>query len=227
MRWVYLLYNYTHAHLLCRFFTQQNNDLFTTLLDVAHSHDRQLTSDHMRSMGLDPQGDRTFLMELVEHYGIDVVLMVDNPCCPKWISSYSGYWASSSTVGAVFESIIDSKPCTVVILLNHKSKIRSVVAFQSIMIYVLWPMFCLWYHVVWMIEIWHLMTNVHKQWIAMLNRRKPGCLWTIYIQCKNCFWKYTIPIYNVLNLVQHYNMYKKYCISRIISYDNVSHKSSS
>lgn len=59
-------------------------------------------------------------------------------------------------VGAVYESIIDSKPCTVVILLNHKSKIRSVVAFQSIMIYVLWPMFCLWYHVVWMIEIWHL-----------------------------------------------------------------------
>lgn len=68
----------------CRFFTQQNNDLFSTLLDVAHSHDRQLTSDHMRNMGLDPQGDRTFLMELVEHYGIDVVLMVDNPCCPKW-----------------------------------------------------------------------------------------------------------------------------------------------
>lgn len=69
--------------LVTSFFTQQNNDLFSTLLDVAHSHDRQLTSDHMRSMGLDPQGDRTFLMELVEHYGIDVVLMVDNPCCPK------------------------------------------------------------------------------------------------------------------------------------------------
>ncbi|XP_061189570.1 DENN domain-containing protein 11-like [Saccostrea echinata] len=69
--------------LITSFFTQQNNDLFSTLLDVAHSHDRQLTSDHMRNMGLDPQGDRTFLMELVEHYGIDVVLMVDNPCCPK------------------------------------------------------------------------------------------------------------------------------------------------
>jgi hypothetical protein len=47
------------------------------------SQDRQLTSEHMRSMGLDPIGDRTFLMELVEHYGIDVVLVVDNPCCPK------------------------------------------------------------------------------------------------------------------------------------------------
>lgn len=66
-----------------RFFHEQNNRLFQTLLDVANSQDTQLTSDHMKSMGLDPQGDRQFLMELVEHYGIDVVLMVDNPCCPK------------------------------------------------------------------------------------------------------------------------------------------------
>ncbi|XP_060552703.1 DENN domain-containing protein 11-like [Ruditapes philippinarum] len=65
------------------FFHEQNNRLFQTLLDVANSQDTQLTSDHMKSMGLDPQGDRQFLMELVEHYGIDVVLMVDNPCCPK------------------------------------------------------------------------------------------------------------------------------------------------
>ncbi|KAH3774503.1 DENN domain-containing protein 11-like [Dreissena polymorpha] len=65
------------------FFHEQNNRLFQTLLDVANSQDTQLTSDHMKSMGLDPSGDRQFLMELVEHYGIDVVLMVDNPCCPK------------------------------------------------------------------------------------------------------------------------------------------------
>lgn len=69
--------------LFFRFFHEQNNRLFQTLLDVANSQDTQLTSDHMKSMGLDPQGDRHFLMELVEHYGIDVVLMVDNPCCPK------------------------------------------------------------------------------------------------------------------------------------------------
>ncbi|XP_041375104.1 DENN domain-containing protein 11-like [Gigantopelta aegis] len=65
------------------FFTELNDRLFQTLLDISCSQDRQLTSDHMKSMGLDPIGDRSFLMELVEHYGIDVVLMVDNPCCPK------------------------------------------------------------------------------------------------------------------------------------------------
>lgn len=69
--------------LFFRFFSEQNNRLFQTLLDVSSSQDRQLTSDHMKLMGLDPIGDRIFLMELVEHYGIDVVLMVDNPCCPK------------------------------------------------------------------------------------------------------------------------------------------------
>ncbi|CAI9735438.1 Hypothetical predicted protein [Octopus vulgaris] len=69
--------------LFTTFFSEQNNRLFQTLLDVSSSQDRQLTSDHMKLMGLDPIGDRIFLMELVEHYGIDVVLMVDNPCCPK------------------------------------------------------------------------------------------------------------------------------------------------
>lgn len=66
-----------------RFFMELNERLFQTLLDISMSPDRQLTSDHMKAIGLDPVGDRTFLMELVEHYGIDVVLMVDNPCCPK------------------------------------------------------------------------------------------------------------------------------------------------
>ena len=62
---------------------EQNNRLFQTLIDVSASQDRTLTSDHMKSMGLDPQGDRNFIMELVESYGIDVMLMVDNPCCPR------------------------------------------------------------------------------------------------------------------------------------------------
>ncbi|XP_064641137.1 DENN domain-containing protein 11-like isoform X2 [Lineus longissimus] len=69
--------------LFTSYFTELNNRLFQTLLDVAGSQDRQLTSDHMRNMGLDPIGDRPFLMELVETYGIDVMLMVDNPCCPR------------------------------------------------------------------------------------------------------------------------------------------------
>lgn len=61
---------------------EQNNHIFQTLLDVSKSVDKSLTSEHMKDMGLDPVGDRQFLMELLELYGIDVILMVDNPCCP-------------------------------------------------------------------------------------------------------------------------------------------------
>ena len=67
----------------CRFFLELNEHLLQTLIDVSSSDDRTLTSDHMKSMGLDPIGDRSFLMELLEVYGIDVMLLVDNPCCPK------------------------------------------------------------------------------------------------------------------------------------------------
>ncbi|XP_019640410.1 PREDICTED: protein LCHN-like isoform X1 [Branchiostoma belcheri] len=63
------------------FFTEQNNRIFQTLLDVASTSDRTLTMDHMRSMGLDPIRDRQFVMDLVELHGIDVMLVIDNPCC--------------------------------------------------------------------------------------------------------------------------------------------------
>ena len=76
-------FHVTHVSYVFSFFTEMNERLFQTLLDISQSQDRQLTSDHMKAIGLDPVGDRAFLMELVEHYGIDVVLMVDNPCCPK------------------------------------------------------------------------------------------------------------------------------------------------
>ncbi|KAK7498898.1 hypothetical protein BaRGS_00009990 [Batillaria attramentaria] len=69
--------------IILSFFMDLNDRLFHTLLDISMSQDKQLTSDHMKAIGLDPVGDRTFLMDLVEYYGIDVVLMVDNPCCPK------------------------------------------------------------------------------------------------------------------------------------------------
>ncbi|KAI0211940.1 DENN domain-containing protein 11 [Lamellibrachia satsuma] len=65
------------------FFLELNEHLLQTLIDVSSSDDRTLTSDHMKNMGLDPIGDRSFLMELLEVYGIDVMLLVDNPCCPK------------------------------------------------------------------------------------------------------------------------------------------------
>lgn len=67
---------------LIRFFADLNDQIFQTLLEVSQSQDRQLTSEHMKVIGLDPVGDRVFLMELVEIYGIDVMLIVDNPCCP-------------------------------------------------------------------------------------------------------------------------------------------------
>ncbi|XP_072408264.1 DENN domain-containing protein 11 isoform X2 [Chiloscyllium punctatum] len=65
-----------------RFFMEQNNRIFQMLLEVSACQDKTLTADHVRSMGLDPQGDRIFLMDLLEVYGIDVMLVIDNPCCP-------------------------------------------------------------------------------------------------------------------------------------------------
>lgn len=59
-----------------------NNRIFQTLSEVAASADPTLTDEHVRSMGLDPQGDRSFLMDLLEVYGIDAMLVIDNPCCP-------------------------------------------------------------------------------------------------------------------------------------------------
>ncbi|KAG9462461.1 hypothetical protein GDO78_014082 [Eleutherodactylus coqui] len=64
------------------FFMEQNNRIFQILLEVASSQDKTLTADHARSMGLDPQGDRNFLMDLLEVYGFDLMLVIDNPCCP-------------------------------------------------------------------------------------------------------------------------------------------------
>lgn len=64
-----------------------NNRIFQTLSEVAGSIDPTLTADHVRTMGLDPQGDRSFLVDLLEVYGFDVTLVIDNPCCP-WVSLF-------------------------------------------------------------------------------------------------------------------------------------------
>ncbi|KAG8138293.1 putative Protein LCHN-like protein [Naja naja] len=63
------------------FFMEQNNRIFQTLMEISASQDKTLTADHARGMGLDPQGDRSFLVDLLEVYGIDVMLVIDNPCC--------------------------------------------------------------------------------------------------------------------------------------------------
>ena len=60
---------------------EQNNRIFKILSEVAGSSDRTLTAEHVRAMGLDPQGDRSFLVDLLELYGIDAMLVIDNPCC--------------------------------------------------------------------------------------------------------------------------------------------------
>ncbi|TNN00775.1 DENN domain-containing protein 11 [Takifugu flavidus] len=64
------------------FFMELNNRIFQTLSEVAGSIDPTLTADHVRAMGLDPQGDRSFLVDLLEVYGFDITLVIDNPCCP-------------------------------------------------------------------------------------------------------------------------------------------------
>ena len=58
-----------------------NNRIFQTLSEVAGSSDPTLTADHVRAMGLDPQCDHSFLLDLLEVYGIDVALVIDNLCC--------------------------------------------------------------------------------------------------------------------------------------------------
>ncbi|XP_023423325.2 DENN domain-containing protein 11 isoform X1 [Cavia porcellus] len=75
-------YNPCEEDLFVLFFLEQNNRIFQTLLEVSASQDKTLTAEHARGMGLDPQGDRSFLMDLLEAYGIDVMLVIDNPCCP-------------------------------------------------------------------------------------------------------------------------------------------------
>ncbi|KAG7263033.1 hypothetical protein CRUP_009439 [Coryphaenoides rupestris] len=64
------------------FFMELNDRIFQILGEVAASAEPILTAEHVRAMGLDPQGDRAFLMDLLEVYGIDVMLVIDNPCCP-------------------------------------------------------------------------------------------------------------------------------------------------
>nr|XP_019959153.1 PREDICTED: protein LCHN-like [Paralichthys olivaceus] len=63
------------------FFMELNNRIFQTLSEVAGSADPTLTAEHVRAMGLDPQCDRSFLVDLLEVYGIDVALVIDNLCC--------------------------------------------------------------------------------------------------------------------------------------------------
>nr|CAB3258649.1 protein LCHN-like [Phallusia mammillata] len=72
----------SEEHFCQTYFAHLNNQLFQTLLEASMSHDRTLTEDHVRAMGLDPVGDRHFIMDLLELYAIDVMLMAENPCCP-------------------------------------------------------------------------------------------------------------------------------------------------
>ncbi|XP_077565748.1 DENN domain-containing protein 11-like [Stigmatopora nigra] len=63
------------------FFLEQNNQIFQTLSEVAASPDPTLTAESMRAMGLDPHGDRLFLLHLLEIYGFDTLLVSDQLCC--------------------------------------------------------------------------------------------------------------------------------------------------
>ncbi|XP_014680776.1 PREDICTED: protein LCHN-like [Priapulus caudatus] len=64
------------------FFRELNERLFRTLLEASASHDRRLTANHMRSIGLHPRADRDFISRVAETYNIDVVLATEHPCCP-------------------------------------------------------------------------------------------------------------------------------------------------
>uniref|UniRef100_A0A8C4I9B7 DENN domain-containing protein 11 n=1 Tax=Dicentrarchus labrax TaxID=13489 RepID=A0A8C4I9B7_DICLA len=63
------------------FFLEQNNRIFQTLSEVAASPDPTLTQESVRAMGLDPHGDRLFLLHLLEIYGYDTLLVSEQLCC--------------------------------------------------------------------------------------------------------------------------------------------------
>nr|XP_046153367.1 DENN domain-containing protein 11-like [Oncorhynchus gorbuscha]XP_046153368.1 DENN domain-containing protein 11-like [Oncorhynchus gorbuscha]XP_046153369.1 DENN domain-containing protein 11-like [Oncorhynchus gorbuscha] len=63
------------------FFLEQNNRIFQMLSEVAGSPEPILTQESVRAMGLDPHGDRLFLLHLLETYGYDSLLVTDHPCC--------------------------------------------------------------------------------------------------------------------------------------------------
>lgn len=79
------------------------------LLEVASSVDRALTEQHIRRMGLDPQADHKFLVDLLETYGIDVMLMIDTSCC---------FWGSYLPVDnqGVFNGILSQMVKTCLLL---------------------------------------------------------------------------------------------------------------
>lgn len=64
-----------------RFFLEQNNRIFQALSEVAGSPDPTLTQESVRAMGLDPHGDRLFLLHLLEVYGYDTLLVSQQLCC--------------------------------------------------------------------------------------------------------------------------------------------------
>ncbi|XP_047431851.1 DENN domain-containing protein 11-like [Mugil cephalus] len=63
------------------FFLEQNNRIFQTLSEVAGSPDPTITQESVRAMGLDPHGDRLFLLHLLEIYGYDTLLVSEQLCC--------------------------------------------------------------------------------------------------------------------------------------------------
>ncbi|KAG8005725.1 Protein LCHN, partial [Nibea albiflora] len=67
--------------ILSRFFLEENNRIFQTLSEVAGSPDPTLTQESVRAMGLDPHGDRLFLLHLLEIYGYDTLLVSEQLCC--------------------------------------------------------------------------------------------------------------------------------------------------
>lgn len=66
---------------MSRFFLEQNNRIFQALSEVAGSPDPTLTQESVRAMGLDPHGDRLFLLHLLEVYGYDTLLVSEQLCC--------------------------------------------------------------------------------------------------------------------------------------------------
>ena len=84
-----------------RFFVNLNNSLFQMLFEVASTENRVLTPELIRTIGLDPKGDLRFLSDLVDLYGINV-LIPEPKCCPfypSWEQSTLQTTHSSEKIG--------------------------------------------------------------------------------------------------------------------------------
>ncbi|CAF1062882.1 unnamed protein product [Didymodactylos carnosus] len=65
-----------------RYFIDFSSKLFGMLSNLSKSYSKQVTRKDIHSIGLRAKDDKLFLLEVIETYGFNLVIVVNNPCCP-------------------------------------------------------------------------------------------------------------------------------------------------